>query len=93
MAEPGDEFNFDEVFSNFPGVPGNLTMILMQAIISFSKSLRTVYEEHVRNGFSEEEAMRLTMSLQRDIVGILGTVGSAMAQIAATVAQKPKEEG
>lgn len=63
-----DDFDFSVFGLPFPGLPPGIIEALTKVVVSGSKVERTMYEEHINNGFTEEQALGLVLSLQEHVV-------------------------
>jgi hypothetical protein len=101
MAEekqPWEEgFDFSNFGLPFSFLPPQAQEILSKGIISSSKNLRMLYDEHLRQNFTEEQALTLVMSLQRDVLRavayVAAEVGKVMGASIAEQQRKPPPEG
>lgn len=92
MADPNEDF-FRELGLPFPSLPGNVSTILLKGLISASKIQRTLYEEHVNNGFSDREALALIMSLQKDVINGAAIVMAEFGKSGMDAARRQQEGG
>ncbi len=65
MADPDFTFFFEQ----FGG--GGWRDYLAKFSVTHSVITRDLFNQHVANGFSEEQALSLCMSMQRDVVQVL----------------------
>jgi len=73
-------FNFDELGLPFD-LPSGVGGFLLRAVVHSSSTLRSIYNEHTKNGFTDDEAMKLVLSLQRDVVMGIAKIGAELAKI------------
>lgn len=98
MSPPDENFDFNEFgrqfgFEGFPVLPSGIGEVLLKAIITSSKTMRTLYEEHINNGFDSQQAMVLVLSTQREVLKAMAFVGIEIAKISAEYAQRRAEGG
>lgn len=83
----GDAFDF----SDFGFEMGKFEAMLMPAIVHASKYLSMLREEHVKNGFSEEQAMSMVLSIQRDLSRAVAFTAAELGK--AMIAVKAQSDG
>lgn len=65
----------------FPTMPAGLGEAMLKGIITSSKTLRTIYEEHTNNGFTDDQALMLVLAVQREVIGALAKILPEIAKI------------
>lgn len=85
-----DDFDFSMFGLPFgiPMPPG-MADAVMRIEIAASKAMRTLYEEHLRNGFTEEQALALVDGLQRDVIRAIAHMGGEVGKV--LMEQQPRE--
>src|SRR5690349_14429895 len=88
-----EEFDFEALgrqfgFDSFPALPSGIGSVFMKAIVTSSKATRTLYEEHLVNGFDEKTALLLVMHTQREVLKAVAYVSVEGAKLAMQMAEE-----
>lgn len=73
-----DNFDFNSMFPQWK--PDNPMAMIQQALVIGADHTRVLYNQHIDNGFSEEQAMTLVLALQHEIAQVIPPMLEAMVK-------------